>query len=316
LHARQHAQSCGGDAERCLAAAAGHLDAASSKHRAGSLNLVRRIALCTVNNSYIDAVLVWFADGQVERLGTPDVDSTGSRIASITFAPNDRVTELYVWTDSSAARVQGVAMKLASGARLDGGQGRLTSTAQLRLDRPGDLGSGLLLGLVGALKPGSKVLSAIGFSFLRPPVSAALAVLMPAIRIEELRFTPWAQSTYRSPSTNAGAVRGACPVLTTLKVTTTAAYSKASDVQRLKGILEGIGRPTDTAASFKQAAALVASKDQTLAATGEVFTNTWSSEVRAMPFHAQPRPRSLRACCSCPPLPPYPADPVRPKYRR
>ncbi len=277
--------------EWCLAACAGHLDTLTSKHRAAGLNLVSKIALYTANSGYIDAILVWFVNGHVERVGTPDGESMGSQVANVTFAPDDRVTELYVWTDSSAVRVQGVAMKLASGARLDGGGGRRATEAQLQLDEPGALGSGLLLGLAAAAKPDSKLLSAIGFSFLSSPMSAAMAVLMPEIRIEEVRFTPKVDITYRFSNPNVGTIRGACPVLTQSTVTTKTAYPQAGDAQRLKGILERIGRADDVFASFRQAASLVASEEQRLD-TGEVFTNTWSSEVRALEQHnaASPSP--------------------------
>jgi hypothetical protein len=261
-----------------LDAAAGHLDNVNSKHRAARLNLVSKIELYTANSGYIDAILVWFVNGHVERLGTPDGESMGSQVASVTFAPDDRVTELYVWTDSSAVRVQGVAMKLASGARLDGDQGRRATEAQLQLDEPGALGSGLLLGLAAAAKPDSKVLSAIGFSFLSSPMSAALAVLMPEIRIEEVRFTPKVDVAYTFSNTNAGTVRGACPAVTKTTVTTTA-YPRAGDAQRLKGIVDRIGGPDDVLISARQEAALVASKERVLE-SGEVVTNTWRSEVR------------------------------------
>ena len=259
----------------------GYQDTVSSKHRASGLNLVSRIELYTANSSYIDAILVWFASGQVERLGTPNGESMGKQVASIAFAPNDRVTEVFIWTDSSLMRVQGVAMKLASGARLDGGQGRRATEAQVQLDQPGDLGSGLLLGVAAAAKPGDKVLSAVAFAFLKPPVSSAMAVDMPSIDIEAAAFKPRADVRFKTANngSSSSTVTGGC-VGFSQTITTTTVYSGATDVQRLASLIASIGDPRLTkAASYKTTVSLQASEQQVLV-TGERVVNTWSDQVR------------------------------------
>ncbi len=246
---------------------------------------------------------MWFVNGgQAERLGSPDGESTstGRLVANVTFAPDDRVTELYVWTDRSAARVQGVSMKLASGTWLDGGQGRRATEAQLQLDEPSGLGSGLLLGVTAAAKPDSKVLSAVGFSFLRQPVSAAMSVFMPEIRIEEARFTPMADVTLSLINSGTNTVRGSCPVVTSSTVRTTTAYSRASDTQRLKNILDSIGGPDDAITITSKDVLLVASTDQVLA-SGRTIINSWSSEVRGQKVPCRACPRGLVAVRRSPP---------------
>jgi hypothetical protein len=92
------AQSSACDAGRPPPAAAGHLD--TSKHHAGPQP-------CQQNS----------------QLGTPDAGSNGRQVGQRHLCPHDRVT-------AGAARMQGVAMNLALGARLDGGQGRLATTEE------------------------------------------------------------------------------------------------------------------------------------------------------------------------------------------
>jgi hypothetical protein len=170
---------------------AGYKDVIVSKHRIANLNPVSYIRLhSNPDSSSIDAIVVGFTNGDEETLGSPDAELAGAEVASVRLAPNDKVTALYVWTNSTQMRVQGIQIKMSSGIRLNGAQGRLPTQASLRLDKPGDLGSGLLLGVVGSAKPGSEVLSAVGFSFLQLPMSSAIAVDMPSIAIEEVVFTP------------------------------------------------------------------------------------------------------------------------------
>ena len=283
---------------------AGYQDRVSSKQRASGLNLVSSIALYKQSSAYIDAIKLGFTNGHKAVLGSPDAELAGTLVASVAFAPDDKVEALYVWTDSSLMRVQGVVIKLASGRLLDGGQGRLPTKASLRLDQPGDLGSGLLLGVTGAAQPVTEVLSAVGFAFLKSPVSAAMAVYMPEIRIDSVRFKPENVVTYENTftSSSGGVSKGACPVLTKkTTVTVSNTYAQTSEVQRLKKIFDGLGGPQDATASFTLEADLVASQPRVLD-TGDTVTDTWNSEVRsgvgACPCACLFTPHRLAKSCS------------------
>jgi hypothetical protein len=85
--------------------------------------------------------------------------------------------------------VQGITIITNSDRQLRGDGGRLPSAASLKV-KGASLGSGILLGITVATKPGTAELSAIGFSFLRMPVSSAITVDMPKIDIDKLVFKP------------------------------------------------------------------------------------------------------------------------------
>jgi hypothetical protein len=100
------------------------------------------------------------------------------------------VQDLYLWTNATTAAVQGIYITMTSSvsARLTASNGWPLSQPSLK--RSGsELGTGLLLGITAAAGP-TLALSAVGFAFLIPPVSTALAVDMPAIDIDSMQFEP------------------------------------------------------------------------------------------------------------------------------
>ena len=102
-----------------------------------------------------------------------------------------QVKDLYLWTNATTAVVQGIYITMTSSAsaRLAASNG--WPLAQPSLKRSGsDLGTGLLLGITAAVAAAGPTLafSAIGFTFLMPPVSTALAVDVPAINIDSMQF--------------------------------------------------------------------------------------------------------------------------------
>jgi hypothetical protein len=125
----------------------------------------------------------------------------------------------------------------------------------------------------------TEVLSAVGFVFLKSPVSAAMAVDMPAIDIEAAAFKPHAVVTSKTANTASSTVTVRCPVFSRT-ISTTTVYSGATDVQRLASLITSIGDPRVTkAASYKTTVSLQASEQQVLE-TGERVTSTWSDQVR------------------------------------
>jgi hypothetical protein len=101
-----------------------------------------------------------------------------------------------------------------SGAKTPAPAGLKFSAAQVKLVGPGELGAGLLLGLAAAIKPDSQALSALSFSFLQLPTSSSVAVDMPVINMDQVKYQP--QAVVRSSVTaSGGAVNQAtCPDFT------------------------------------------------------------------------------------------------------
>ncbi len=97
------------------------------------------------------------------------------------------IKELYLW--SNAAVVEGVHIITSSKQKLSGGGGRSLNRASLAV-KAANLATGVLLGITAATAPNSVQLTAISFNFLQLPTSAAIAVDMPSIAIDELVFVP------------------------------------------------------------------------------------------------------------------------------
>jgi hypothetical protein len=139
----------------------------------------------------VDGLVVTYTDGEYDNVGSLDAINSGVLISKLDIAPGDKVKELYLWTNSTTAVVQGIhiTMTSSSSARLAASNNR--SLAQPTLKGSGsDLGTGLLLGVTTAVAADGPTLtlSAIGFTFLNRPVSTALAVDMPAIDIDSMQF--------------------------------------------------------------------------------------------------------------------------------
>ena len=259
---------------------AGDSDEFSSKQRAAGLHLVSSITLHSMAGTQnIDAITVGFNDSGSEVLGSVYAAYKGKAHASLSMWAEDRVRALYIWADKGQLAIQGLMLVLARGAVLDMSFNLDPTLATLRRDRVGDFGSGLLLGITGSTRPVSEVLSAVAFTMLKAPVSAALAVDMPSIDIEGAAFTPRADVKYKFANTGVSTVKGGCPEYTQTTATNVR-YTQATDVQRLGALINSIGIPRDTKTwNYKTAVSLEAAERQVLK-TGEVVTNTWSSQVR------------------------------------
>jgi hypothetical protein len=256
---------------------AGYLDSQYSIHEAASLTAVSSIALFSKKgSSNIDAIVVGFVNNVRNTMGSPDAALVGTKVASVSFMPGDRVEALYIWTNSSTVTVKGVLMVLTSGAELQGGQGGQPTQATLRLDKPGQLGTGLLIGVAGAVKPGTEVLSAISFVFMQPPMSSAVAVDMPKISIEDVVFKPVVVGRSSTTVSGNGSITKAfCPSFSRT-VTVKRAYSRASEAQRLVALVASLGTASPSQ-QYRLDAALVATARQ--AVNADVATIQWNDQV-------------------------------------
>ncbi len=99
----------------------------------------------------------------------------------------EKITTIYLWTDSASATVQGIYMITSAKQKLNGAGDRKLSGAGLKADK---LASGVLLGITAATRGAEQLLAAISFNFLELPSSSAMAVDMPAINLASLVFTP------------------------------------------------------------------------------------------------------------------------------
>ncbi len=102
----------------------------------------------------------------------------------------EKIKELRVWTDPASAVIQGIHMLTSTPKELDGRPAGLLLTSASVTKRGAELGTAILLGVAAAEKPGSKLLSAISFTFLVVPTSSAISVDMPNIDLTQLKLVP------------------------------------------------------------------------------------------------------------------------------
>jgi hypothetical protein len=250
----------------------------------------------------IDGLVIKYSNGQFDTVGSPDATEVGTLLASVTIAAADTIQSLYLWT--SGPVVQGILLKTSSGAQLRANQGKLPTqaTASWTADA-GRLGSGLLLGVSAAVRPGSLTLSALSFSFLQAPSSYATAVDMAAISMDAVKFTPMAV-VKSSISMSGGAATATCPDFTATVVKKTT-YSSSSTTQRMQQLLGALGTPVEgSQQSFRLDAALQWAGDRLLP-SGETRTEKWTSQVSGIHCFAgtvlpsrQPTPRFNAAGCT------------------
>ncbi len=267
------------------------------------LNLVSSITLHSKTGSKnIDAITVGYSSGTVV-LGNKFAAYKGKKSASINLRPDDRARELYIWTDSSQLVVKGVMLVLVRGTVLDLSFDLEPTQATVRKDKPGELGSGLLLGIAAAAKPSTEVLSAVSFAFLMAPLSAALAVDMAKIDIDSAKITP----RHKLNSTIKGNIdiEASCPSYSETVVYKNA-YTQLPAILAVKARVEALmGAPLFSGSStrLKRSAELVATERKTVEGIGAV-SDTWQSPVRGAGA-GQPdslhkpaaRPPVRRGCC-------------------
>jgi hypothetical protein len=224
----------------------------------------------------VDGLLVTFMNGQYSTVGSPDAVRGGVLIDDLEIQVGDTVKEIYLWTDSSAAAVQGIYITMASSAtlRLAANLGR--SLAQPNLKMSGaQLGSGILLGLAAATRPGSMALAAVSFNFLSMPASVAIAFDMPAIDLEKVQQEPQ-QQVQSSVSVTGGSGGSTCPEFSTT-VTRKTVYAQPTSAQKYRQLMNGLGTPSSSATRLL-AATLQWSGVQTLPSGGKLADN-WNGQV-------------------------------------
>jgi hypothetical protein len=176
--------------------------------------------------------------------------------------------------------VRQVMLVLVRGTVLSSSPNLDPAGATVRKDKEGELGSGLLLGIAAAAKPGTdKALSAISFALLKAPVSAAIAVDMDRIDIEGARITP-KHTLFKSTVKSNIAVEAFCPAYSET-VYNKNVYTQLPGVTAVKARFEALmGAPlfTGNFSKFKRNTDLVATEKQVISGRGAV-SDTWQSQV-------------------------------------
>ncbi len=277
----------------CLPTLAGYQDTPTTgfaRAPVAGLNLVSSITLHSKPGSgNIDAITLSYNNSGAEVLGSDFAAYNGVELGRISLLAEDRVRKLYIWTDSSQLVVKGLMLVLARGTVLRSSSNLDPAQATVRKDNPGELGSGLLLGIAAAAKPGTEALSAVSFAFLKAPVSAALAVDMADINIEAAKITP--RQKLDSLVQGNIDIEASCPKHTEI-VTYKDAYTKRPAILDVKARVEALmGAPlfTGSLTRLKRSTELVATERKAVEGLGTV-SDTWQSPVRGADGGAQ------RAC--------------------
>ncbi len=260
-------------------------------------NLVSSITLHSKPGSAnIDAITVGYSNSGDEVLGSDYAAYSGTKRGNIALLAGDRVRKLYIWTDSSQLVVRQVMLVLVRGTVLSSSPNLDPAGATVRKDKAGELGSGRLLGVAAAAKPGTdKALSAISFAFLKAPVSAAIAVDMDKIDIEGARITP--RHTLKSTVKGNIDIEASCPSYSET-VTYRNAYTQQPAIAAVKARVEALmGAPlfTGSLTRLKRSTELVATENKIIKNVGTV-SDTWRSAVRGQPA-ATCSPPTVRPSC-------------------
>jgi hypothetical protein len=267
---------------------AGYQDAATSKATVSGLNPVSSVILHSKPGSHnIDAITIGYNNSGTEVFGNLFAAYNGREQGSINLWAEDRVRAVYIWTDSSQLVVKGLMLVLMRGTVLRSSVNLDPAGATVRKDKPGELGSGLLLGIAVAAKPGTEALSAISFAFLKPPASAAVAVDMGDIDIESAKITP--RQTLKSTMKGNIDIEASCPSYSET-VTYKNAYTQLSTIVSVKARVEALmGTPmfTGSFTKLKRSTELVATERNVVEGIGAVY-DTWRSPVRGAGNSAQP----------------------------
>jgi hypothetical protein len=263
---------------------AGYQDAVSTGFDRAPLagfNFVSSITLHSkAGSENIDAISVGYNNSGTEVLGSNFAAYSGRERGNINLWAEDRVRKLYIWTDSSQLVVKGVMLVLARGVRLSSSSNLDPAGATVRKDKPGELGSGLLLGIAAAAKPGTEALSAVGFAFMKAPVSAAIAVDMEKIDIESARITP-RHKLFKSTVNSNIDIEAFCPAVSVTEYNKNA-YTQQPGITAVKARVEALmGAPLFTGdfTKLKRSTELVATETQVISGRGAV-SDTWQRQVR------------------------------------
>ncbi len=220
---------------------------AASMHPVTSL-----VAYSHTGSSVLDALRVTFSNGQAQTLGSPAAVASGRQLASLTIPAGGKVAQLYVWTSLATGDVQGVYLQVVQGADvrvLDASGGRAREAASIKLAVPAaDLGSGILLGLSAAMvaEPPDAKLTALGLTFLRAPLSAAVTVDMPTIDLEAVRSQTRSQLTASSQVSGTLTNTVSCPAYSTTITRSSSYGTQQDDVARLTQLLRGLAPATSS----------------------------------------------------------------------
>jgi hypothetical protein len=260
----------------CIAIAADASDGVSVYQETASLSMVTFIAAHRVAGSdTVDALTIKFANGEARTLGSLDAITGGSQIANITLGLTDKITGLAIWSNATAATVQGIYISTNT-AILNAALGRSINQASLRLNQAGELGSGLLVGVASAAAEIMGRLSALAFVFAQRPSGASLAVDMPAIDIEGLRYLP-KQVIQSSVGSSGGTVGTAKCAAHREIVTSKVEYSKAPEAQRLQQLIGSMATSV-LAKTYRLATGLEWAAVQQIS-TSSNYSDNWSSQV-------------------------------------
>jgi hypothetical protein len=164
-------------------------------------------------SSNVDGIYVTYSNGDYDTIGSMDAVENGALIAALNITVGDRAKQLWVWVDEATTAIQALHINMVSGAKLAASQSRPFDQAALAVTSASGLGSGLLLGLAEAVKPGSGALSALSFSFLKTPTSTGVAVDMPAIDLIAAKFAPAFNSKSSITMSGGGSQVGGAPQL-------------------------------------------------------------------------------------------------------
>ena len=283
----------------------------ASYHRAAALNPITSIsAYKRTGSSNVDGIYVTYSIGDYDTIGSMDAVENGALIAALNITVGDRAKQLWVWVDEATTAIQALHINMVSGAKLAASQSRPFDQAALAVTSASGLGSGLLLGLAEAVKPGSGALSALSFSFLKTPTSTGVAVDMPAIDLIAAKFAPafnskssitmsgggsqvggapqlcwpWNQQwpmKARSAATAAydscALLQATCPDYSTT-ISSKTIYTKATDARRLKQVIDALGS-ADSSQTVELEASLQYAATQTIPSSTKTRTDLWTGQV-------------------------------------
>jgi hypothetical protein len=253
---------------------AGSTDTIAISHRAASLVPVSVIEVYkNPGSSTIDGLTLYYGAKDFDTLGDQDATELGSMLGRLPIPAGGRIKSLYLWINAQDGTMVGMYLRLMTGERLDLSGGRRLDQAALALV-DGALGTGLLLGATAAQMSGSQALSALSFSLLKQPASAAMAIDMPTINMESLLFIP--EASIRSSISVAGGGQATCPEFS-VQVTRVSSYQQPSSARYYQQLLASLGTAQATEAA-REAAALQWSGSRTLA-SGETRSEQWTGQV-------------------------------------